>query len=187
MPTKREIRRQFRSLRAGWSADWVARQSAAIAERLLAMATVAQAPSVFCYLSIPGEVRTIELIRRLLAMQKIVAVPLIDPAGAMQACPITDPEQCRPTPTSHGIPVPRGAAPLTAAPSITLVPGVAFTVAGLRLGRGGGHYDRYLAAHPTTVSVALALDEQIVDELPAEPHDQTMRWIVTPTQMIQTP
>jgi 5-formyltetrahydrofolate cyclo-ligase len=55
---------------------------------------------------------------------------------------------------------------------LILVPGVAFTRAGARCGRGGGYYDRLLAAlGPKTCKVGVCFALQIVEELPVEAHD----------------
>lgn len=68
---------------------------------------------------------------------------------------------------------------------LIVVPGVAFTAKGNRLGYGGGYYDRYLE-HYNGNLVALAYDIQIVDELPFEAHDQNMPIIITETRFIKT-
>jgi 5-formyltetrahydrofolate cyclo-ligase len=61
-----------------------------------------------------------------------------------------------------------------------LVPGVAFTRDGRRLGRGGGYYDRLLAScAPRTARIGVCFECQIVPELPAEPHDQQVAMVVT--------
>jgi len=61
-----------------------------------------------------------------------------------------------------------------------LVPGVAFTRAGLRLGRGGGYYDRLLAQCGSgTLRIGVAFSCQLVDELPCEPHDQRVDLVLT--------
>jgi 5-formyltetrahydrofolate cyclo-ligase len=65
-------------------------------------------------------------------------------------------------------------------PDAVVVPGLAFTVGGDRLGQGGGWYDRFLAAirtDCTTIGVCFA--EQILDALPVEAHDVTMDHVVT--------
>jgi 5-formyltetrahydrofolate cyclo-ligase len=65
-------------------------------------------------------------------------------------------------------------------PDVVIVPGLAFTTTGDRLGQGGGWYDRFLASVPagcTTIGVCFA--EQIVDELPVEGHDVRMDHVVT--------
>ena len=66
----------------------------------------------------------------------------------------------------------------------TLVPGVAFDLQGRRLGRGKGFYDRMLAAVRGT-TCGVAFDEQIVEEVPVEPHDTRVNCILTPTRWIE--
>ena len=68
-------------------------------------------------------------------------------------------------------------------PGALIVPLVAFTERGERLGQGGGHYDRWLAAHPGTITIGLAWDCQLVDALPIEAHDIRLDAIVTPTRL----
>lgn len=62
-----------------------------------------------------------------------------------------------------------------------LVPGLAFDLAGRRLGRGKGYYDRLLPA-TGGVCCGLAMDEQVLSSLPAEPHDFVVDHILTPTR-----
>lgn len=57
---------------------------------------------------------------------------------------------------------------------LILVPGVAFTPRGQRLGYGGGYYDRYLPRCPQARTLALALAEQMQPELPTDAHDCTI-------------
>ena len=55
---------------------------------------------------------------------------------------------------------------------VWIVPGLAFTRDGRRLGYGGGWYDRFLSAAPKdAVKLGVAYSFQIVDDLPVEPHD----------------
>lgn len=70
-------------------------------------------------------------------------------------------------------------------PSAVFVPLLAFTANGDRLGQGGGHYDRWLAANPQTAAIGLAWDCQLVDALPVELHDRRLRAIVTPTRLFE--
>jgi 5-formyltetrahydrofolate cyclo-ligase len=55
-------------------------------------------------------------------------------------------------------------------PDLLIVPGLAFTKNGKRLGRGKGHYDRYLGQHKCK-TVSLAFSWMLLDDLPTEPHD----------------
>ncbi|MEO7318470.1 MAG: 5-formyltetrahydrofolate cyclo-ligase [Chthoniobacteraceae bacterium] len=63
---------------------------------------------------------------------------------------------------------------------LILVPGLAFTQDGLRLGRGGGVYDRLLAGCPArTRRIGVCFATQLVAALPAEPHDQRVERVIT--------
>lgn len=79
---------------------------------------------------------------------------------------------------------PEDDAPQTA-PRALFVPLLGFTAEGHRLGQGGGHYDRWLAAHPDTVAIGLAWDAQKLDNIPVEPHDRRLNAVVTPTRIWQ--
>lgn len=69
---------------------------------------------------------------------------------------------------------------------IVVIPGLGFDAdTGVRLGRGGGYYDRFLARCPKALRIGLAFDEQIVCGLPAEPHDVPMHAVVTPTRTLR--
>ena len=64
--------------------------------------------------------------------------------------------------------------------ALILVPGLAFTRDGRRLGRGGGYYDRLLALHrPHAVALGVCFDLQIVPDIPCEPHDQRVDAVLT--------
>lgn len=61
-----------------------------------------------------------------------------------------------------------------------IVPGLAFTPDGRRLGQGGGHYDRLLARlAPGVVTIGVCFGEQLRDDLPTEPHDQRVDHVIT--------
>jgi len=68
-------------------------------------------------------------------------------------------------------------------PDVVFVPLIGFTSEGARLGQGGGHYDRWLEAHPTAIAIGMAWDCQLVDELPHEAHDRPLAAVVTPTRL----
>lgn len=63
--------------------------------------------------------------------------------------------------------------------------GMGFTENGVRLGKGGGYYDRYLETHPGHKTIALAYEFQILHELPAEPYDKSVDMIVTEKRVIR--
>ena len=67
--------------------------------------------------------------------------------------------------------------------AVVLVPALAVDSHGVRLGRGGGYYDRTLAlCAPGTRLVAVVRDDELVEELPSEAHDVRMTHALTPRQ-----
>lgn len=81
---------------------------------------------------------------------------------------------------AYGIPEPYGPAADPASIDVVVVPGLAFTTDGRRLGQGGGYYDRFLAlVRPDCVTCGVAFSEQIVADLPSEPHDRILSTVVT--------
>lgn len=84
-----------------------------------------------------------------------------------------------PEPPEHGEPVPIEMLDLI------VVPALAFDRTGQRLGRGGGFYDRLLAHDEChAVTFGIAFNEQLVDSLPAEPHDHPVDMLATDEHVI---
>jgi len=76
---------------------------------------------------------------------------------------------------------PRRGVPAVAAADLVVVPAVAVDRRGVRLGRGGGSYDRALARVPAGVPVvALLHDGELVDRVPADAHDRRVTMVITP-------
>jgi 5-formyltetrahydrofolate cyclo-ligase len=82
-------------------------------------------------------------------------------------------------PGRFSIPSPAAEAP-THDPAVIVVPGLAFDDHGHRLGFGRGYYDRALRAHPAALRIGFCHSFQLVDEVPAEAHDEPVDHIVTP-------
>lgn len=68
-------------------------------------------------------------------------------------------------------------------PDVLIVPLLGFTASGARLGQGGGHYDRWLAAKPDALAIGLAWDVQELPALPVEAHDRPLAAVITPQRM----
>ena len=62
---------------------------------------------------------------------------------------------------------------------VFLVPGMAFTTSGKRLGRGGGYYDKLLSKYPDTLKIGLTFNERIIEDIPTENHDISMDYVFT--------
>ena len=97
-------------------------------------------------------------------------------------CP--EPDEWVPGPA--GIPEPAAGRPLgpDAVRLCFLVPGVAFDPRGVRLGRGGGWYDRALAAHPGAARLGLAYEFQVVPFVPEASWDVRMHVVVTDARVL---
>ena len=135
------------------------------------------------YHPIPGEASPLAYARWFAEQGHAVALPWFAARGDAMQFKLWD----NPFDESGLVPDPYGAMqPPADAPSaqidVAIVPLVGFTAAGQRLGQGGGHYDRMLAAQPALVPIGLAWDCQLVDTLPLEPHDRPLRAVVTPTR-----
>lgn len=68
--------------------------------------------------------------------------------------------------------------------TICILPGLAFTKDGSRLGYGGGYYDRFLEKYPQINKTALTYEELITENLPVMPHDIKADYIVTPERTV---
>jgi 5-formyltetrahydrofolate cyclo-ligase len=86
--------------------------------------------------------------------------------------------------SDRGIPEPDGLADPRPRFDVVLVPALAVDRLGIRLGQGGGFYDRFLAAaDPRPEVVAVVHDEDLIERVPTEPHDQPVDAAVTPTRI----
>lgn len=110
-----------------------------------------------------------------------IALPRITrPDQALAFHRLDDPARLIPGP--HDIAEPDPSLPVIR-PAVLLVPLVGADTAGHRLGQGGGYYDRTLASLRATgpvLALGLAYDAQITP-IPAEPHDQPLDAVLTPT------
>ena len=71
-------------------------------------------------------------------------------------------------------------------PGLILCPLVGFDRRGGRIGQGGGHYDRYFAAHPTALRIGIAWSVQEVDAVPSESTDIALDAVLTEQELIIT-
>lgn len=67
-------------------------------------------------------------------------------------------------------------------PDIILIPGLAFTLKGERLGRGKGYFDRFLSSFDG-VKVGVAFSDQVMSTIPTDKHDEVLDYLVTETEI----
>ena len=181
--TKDALRARLRTKRAALAAAFRRLSSESIAEHLTQHPVVLEATCVGLYAGIDAplyEVRTHGLHNRLRSLRATVAYPRIQGNELAFAC-VTDPEQDM-TPGVWNIPEPRPDCPPVSLQQIDLliVPGLAFTADGARLGMGGGYYDRILANKDFTgISIGVCFSTFVLPNLPVDSWDQKVHWVAT--------
>jgi 5-formyltetrahydrofolate cyclo-ligase len=144
-----------------------------------------KAQIVLGYLPIKGELDVFPCLEAAWAAGKEVALPRFLPETRTYCAAIAPRDKKTLVLGAFGILEPGQSArciPLNQL-DFVLVPGLAFDASGKRLGRGKGFYDRLLA-EVNGVKCGVALDEQIVQTLPTEPHDIAMNFILTPSRWL---
>ena len=153
----------------------------AIAGHLLATDAVRRAATVAAYVSVGTEPGTGPLLEALAAAGRRVVLPCLLPDNDLDWAVHTG-ELRR---AGRGLLEPTGprlGREAVATADIVLVPGLAVDGNGMRLGRGGGSYDRALGRVPVgTVTCVLLHEGEVVDTVPAEPHDRPVTAAVTPS------
>ncbi|WP_328838693.1 5-formyltetrahydrofolate cyclo-ligase [Streptomyces europaeiscabiei] len=185
------LRRDLLLVRKGLTPDDVRRTTGALAGRALDLAELAQARTVAAYVSVGSEPGTRALLDALRARGVRVLLPVLLPDndldwGAYEG-------EASLARVRHGggrmallEPVGErlGTEAVTTA-DVVLLPGLAVDARGMRLGRGGGSYDRVLArlerAGADPALVVLLYDSEVVDRVPEEPHDRPVHAVVTPS------
>jgi 5-formyltetrahydrofolate cyclo-ligase len=158
-------------------------------ERVMRLAEYGRAKTVLWYVDCRSELRTKQALPSALASDKRIVVPYctVDEAGAnmLGLWRLTDMSELiigkwnilEPPREQWGEP---GKEVQPEAIDLAVVPGVAFSRAGGRLGNGQGYYDRLLErVRPDCVLVGLAYDCQLFDDLVVSPHDVYMDKVVT--------
>lgn len=156
-----------------------------IARQVLAMSAYLQAQLVLLYLSTPWEIGTSILVAHALGLGKAVAIPRCYGQGEMDFCLFDDHRKL--VPGFHGILEPARETPALKVSEMTgafcVVPALAADRQGYRLGYGGGYYDRFLLHFPGETAV-LVREETVLEQLPREPFDHPVNWVVTEKRVI---
>ena len=187
--TKAGVRRALSEARRNLAVPERAERSRRIVAFCREIAGFSSAEVVCTYVNFREEVETAGLVAALLREGRRVAVPvhLHGTAQPLLFAEIHDFSEM--APNHFGIlQPPSEAARLvpTAAIPLFLVPGLAFDPAGRRLGYGLGCYDRAFAdAAPGALKIGLAFELQILECVPADPHDVPMDFVVTEDRVIQ--
>lgn len=180
--TRQEEKQQLRAVmraRERQLSDRYRRESdLAIAAHLTAMPEYQAAGTIFCFVGTPHEIDTRPILENALATGKRLCVPLCTGPGMMELRQITTLSQL--SPGAYGIPEPPEDAPTVSVDEtdFAILPCLTCNHLGHRLGQGQGYYDRFLA-HYRSGTVLLCREKLIRDEIPLEPHDYPIPWVLT--------
>ena len=146
MEDKKSLRKHFNAIRAAITDK--SAKDADITERLLAMERIEEADTVLAYAAFGSEIDTYAIVDSLLSMHKTVALPRSEPGGSMTFHIIESAADLHDG--LYGISEPDITLPVPelSDKTVCIVPGLAFTEKGGRLGYGGGYYDRVLSEYP---------------------------------------
>ena len=173
--------------RRGRDATEVGRAGRGLAEQVASLVERVGTSTVAAYLAVAAEPETGPLIDRLFAQGSTVLLPLARDDNELEWAAFAPGETqggrlglMEPTGPSLGVTAIRSA-------EVICCPGLGGSLDGHRLGRGGGFYDRALArALPESLRCLLLYDDEVLADIPTEPHDQLVDVLVTPTRTITT-
>ena len=175
---KQRVRQEARMISERLTPEYRSEASREITRQVLDLPFWKQAGTVMAYWSLPGEPDTRELMETALLEGKTLLLPRCLDAGRMTALPVSNLAEVKPG--AMGIPEPEmpadgGKAP---EPDLILVPCMAASPGGIRLGHGAGYYDRFLAEHSGR-TVCLCFQALLRADLPAEETDIPVDLVVT--------
>lgn len=182
-PAKVALRDQLTTARNRLPVAQVGLFARAVAGHLLATPEVARAATVAAYVSIGTEPGTSWLLDGLVGAGKRVVLPVLLPDGDLDWAAYAGESSL--APARYGLLEPTGrrlGVDSIGTADAVVVPGLAVSPTGLRLGRGGGSYDRALGRVPVgTFTCVVLYDGETGLRVPAEPHDREVTAAVTPS------
>lgn len=166
---KKELRRKIREQKRAMTEEQIVAASERLGELFCSCPQYKEAKTIYGYLPYNQEVRTVPMLEQAIRDGKRVAVPKCygDQMRFIYMDDLSKVEK-----GYANIPEPVADEPVADDPTaLVLMPGLAFTKDGKRMGYGGGFYDKFLAAEPNHPTVALCYDFQMVEDIPTEDYD----------------
>lgn len=181
---KEAIRTDMRAKRRSLTPSDVNTLSAQITEKLFSLQDIQSAKAVCTFISAFKEPDTLRITDMLIKNGKRVAVPITDTERISLSLSYIDGTH-KLTRGAYGIYEPSVIKNANIEDiDAVLVPGLAFDHRGGRMGFGMGYYDRLLEGCKC-VKIGLCYDFQILSEIPSEPHDVSMDYIITENEIIK--
>ena len=181
---KDELRSQMRRMRRALSAEAQREAEEAVFARVSALSVYRRARTVMAYAAARGELPLGRVFADVLAAGKTLVLPRCACEGVMHGHRVDAPDRL--VKGAYGILEPKEAeAYQDEANALCLVPGLAFSADGARLGYGKGYYDTFFARHPV-LKLGLCYDFQLVPQVPTQPHDVRMDGVLTDKRLVLT-
>lgn len=174
---KIDLRKQMKILLKGIDPEEKIRLDHEIYVQALTNPELINANAVYAYMALPWETGTLELVEYFWNRGIKVAFPKVQ-GSEMEFFEVSSLDDLESG--TFRILEPKAHCKQVEWPeAVIMVPGIAFSGNGRRLGKGGGYYDKYLERYPGHKTVAFAYEFQMVSELPAELHDQPVDFVIT--------
>ena len=185
---KQEIRNNIETILENLSDKEIAKKNKQVEDNLFEFANFLEAKIVLLYVNNKTEVKSGNIIKRCFDHNKIVILPAFDiKKHKIKLMKVDDPDNDLIT-GPKGILEPdinRCKIVPVDCIDLAIIPGVAFDEKGGRIGTGEGYYDRFIPKlSVTTRKVALALECQIIQQVPVESHDKHVDIIITDERII---
>lgn len=179
---KKTLRKELIMRREQLTTQEAFSKSQLIEQKVLSLTILHEAKNIMCYVSKDQEVATHQLIESLLKMDKKVAVPFIIKKGIMKPALINDFSEL--SVAGFNTLQPKVGNFLEQKIDVNLMPALAISQKGDRLGWGAGFYDRFINDYRPKLNLALIFDCQLVDNLPSAEHDQKIDGVITESQYL---
>jgi len=185
---KREIREEMAKMVKALSETELAERTEKIEDRLFAFANFMESRVPLLYMNLGSEVNTRGILKKCFEQRKVVILPGFDKEKYRMTPMKINNVDLDLKPGPRGVPEPNmkkcKVVPVDRL-DIAIIPGVAFDEKGARVGSGQGYYDRLIPKLPvTTRKVALALESQIIQQVPMQSHDKHVDIIITDKRII---
>ncbi|MBW2981671.1 5-formyltetrahydrofolate cyclo-ligase [Candidatus Woesearchaeota archaeon] len=180
--TKELIREKINLTRKNLSKEIIAEKSKKIIESLIKLEEYNNASTIMPYISLNIEVDTKEFIKKELLKGKNIVVPFVEDEN-IQISRLNNFENL--VQGKFGVLEPEKKERYDGKIDLVIIPGIAFDEKGSRIGFGKGYYDKFLERFKDSLKIGLAFEEQIVDFVPSEEHDQPVDIIITEKRVIK--
>lgn len=186
MKNKKELRKFFINQRKNLDLKSVEQNSKKIADQISIFLNQNNFQSLFSYMAFKNE-PDLKYLHIKFMNQLSISVPKVSKLDGEMEFYLID-KTTKFLTSSYGILEPESnniSPTLPNQSSLILVPCVAIDKRGIRLGYGGGFYDRYLSSFPETKKIGICYSNFYVEELPSEPWDCQLNYLCTENEIMQ--